>query len=146
MTIKPKLDVMVDLEALGRRAGCKILSIGAVQFNADGLGAQFYTTVLIDEQHGLHEDAETLAWWAKQSPEARAAVFTVDSTKPRLCEALEAFNLFLAQIGHERVRVWGNGSDFDNAILYAAYAVATVEPGWKFWNSRCWITFFMIHY
>lgn len=53
-------DVMVDLETLGTRPGCKILSIGAVEFgvgpdyNEDGLGAEFYVEVQRAHQGNLH--------------------------------------------------------------------------------------------
>jgi len=32
------------------------------------------------------------------------------------------------------------GSDFDNAILYAAYAASGLEQAWEYWNSRCFRT------
>ena len=66
-------DVMVDLETLGRRAGCSILSIGAVAFDAETgtMGPEFYMVVKMAscEKHGLHTDPETVAWWKKQNPD-----------------------------------------------------------------------------
>ncbi len=73
----PMLHVMLDIETLGTRAGCKVLSIGAVIMTPQGPGREFYTTVSRDSQnrYGLVEDRETVEWWARQSPQARAAVF-----------------------------------------------------------------------
>ena len=41
------IHVMCDLETLGRRPGCKLLSIGAVVFGPKGLGAEFYEDCLL---------------------------------------------------------------------------------------------------
>lgn len=133
-------NVMVDLETLGKRAGCSILSIGAVEFSADGLGREFYVVVGIKGQESLAVDSDTLAWWEKQSDEARTVLEEHKASSLSLGNAIDWLNSFLAPIGRGRLKVWGNGSDFDNAILYAAYAAAGKELPWEFWNSRCFRT------
>lgn len=139
-------DVMVDLETVGRRAGCGILSIGAVAFDAETgqLGPEFYVVVKLDscEKHGLHNDPDTLAWWEKQSPEAQKVLKQARAARGNkaLDKALAEFNKYLAQFGPKAVRVWGNGSDFDNAILINCYAATELAAGWEFWNSRCFRT------
>src|SRR3982751_4177087 len=63
-SLKAEMDnVMIDLETLGRRAGCVVLSIGAVGFDGKTLGAEFYTVLNVRNQldHGLHQDDDTLA-------------------------------------------------------------------------------------
>lgn len=69
-------DIMVDIETLGTKPGCVILSIGAVQFNpfSDELGQEFYNNINADdaERKGFFKDARTVDWWSKQSPESRA--------------------------------------------------------------------------
>jgi hypothetical protein len=139
--------VMCDLETLGVRAGCKILSIGAVVFSPEGLGAEFYTEVQRKVQGSLLEDARTLGWWALQSAEARERLFDNQDAKPSLSRSLEQFNTWLREVapvddkGHLDVCVWGNGAAFDNAVLHAAYeAVAIEPPAWEFWNDRCYRT------
>lgn len=139
-------DVMVDLETLGRRAGCSILSIGAVAFDAETgeLGPELYTVVKVAscEAVGLHSDPDTVAWWEKQSPEAQKVLKQARSTRGNktLDKALTNFNEYLAQFDPKVVRVWGNGSDFDNAILINCYAAANLTAGWEFWNNRCFRT------
>lgn len=135
-----KKDVMTDLETLGKGAGCKILSIGAVEFSTDGLGREFYTAVRIDAgQDELHTNADTQAWWDKQSPEARKVFKECAAKKtPELAAALTNFAAWLhAGIPYSAVRVWGNGSDFDNAILNYAYDAKGIPLPWQFWNNRC---------
>ena len=57
--------VSLDLETLGTRPGCAILSIGAIAFNpsTNTLGPMFYEVVnrASCREIGLHEDQGTLA-------------------------------------------------------------------------------------
>ena len=140
-------DVMVDLETVGNKPGCGILSIGAVAFDStsDQLGNEFYLVVngqsCLDA--GLHVDPDTLAWWNKQSPEARV-VLTQSNDEAQstdLRQALIEFGIFVQQFGGKKnVKVWGNGSDFDNAILAVAYNAVELDLPWMFWNNRCYRT------
>src|SRR5690554_2606812 len=118
-------DVMIDLETLGTTPGCSILSIGAVAFDENGLGAEFYCVVSREscQKYGLHEDRETLKWWENQSEEARK-VLTEAEHGNALEPALSMLSTFRGQFDLEEVRIWGNGSDFDNAILASCYAAA----------------------
>jgi len=98
-------DVMVDLETLGRRAGCAILSIGAVAFDAETgkMGPEFYMVVKMAscEKHGLHTDPDTVAWWEKQNPEAQKVLKQARAARGNkdLPKALTEFNTYLAQFG-----------------------------------------------
>lgn len=138
--------VMVDLETKGNKPGCMILSIGAVFFDpATGkLGDQYYKVVGPDGQkeRGLHEDASTMAWWAEQSEEARKVLVEHEACATTLEDGLRSFNKFLesADGGLKQVKVWGNGADFDNAILAVAYMAHQQHTPWAFWNNRCFRT------
>lgn len=138
--------VMIDLETLGRRAGCAILSIGAVAFDAKAkeLGPELYTVVRLDscEKAGLHIDPDTIAWWEKQNPEAQKVLKQARAARGNkvLPKALEELNKYLSQFDLKKVKVWGNGSDFDNAILTACYASIEKPLPWEFWNNRCYRT------
>jgi exodeoxyribonuclease VIII len=140
------LDLMVDLETLGRRPGCIVLSIGAVYFSAEGLGEQYYTVISAKDQKdwGLHEDPDTLEWWEKQSPEARVVLEQArgPDAKP-LANSLLLFDDWLnatTEGNANKVRPWGNGADFDNAILQALYHIKGGAAPWPFWNNRCFRT------
>ena len=138
-------NVMVDLETLGRRAGCVVLSIGAVAFGPQGLGKEMYCVVSTDSctAAGLHIDPDTLKWWEGKEEAARA-VLTLAKEKPEgvldLAPAMQQLTEFLCSFGIKRVKVWGNGSDFDNAILANCYAAAGQDMPWEFWNNRCYRT------
>jgi exodeoxyribonuclease VIII len=138
--------VMVDLETLGNRPGCKILSIGAVAFGPEGLGEEFYVVVDRESQtdFGLHEDASTIEWWDKQTVEAKSVLIEAEDGEP-LSRCLLNFNAYLARFGMSDIKLWGNGSDFDNAILISCYAATKQQAGWKFWNNRCYRTLKSLH-
>lgn len=130
-------NVMLDLETLGTRPGCKIIAIGAVEFNPEGLGAEFYAAVQLTGQDELSMEPGTIAWWLQQSDEARASLFA--SPVP-LDRALNDFGSFLVGLDDDGITLWGNGADFDNAILATAYAAKKLEQPWKFYRNRCYRT------
>lgn len=135
-------DLMTDLETLGTVPGCSILSIGAVFFDHNGLGEEFYMVASRKscKKLKLHEDPGTLKWWEGQSEEARK-VLTAAGAKdaPPLDYVLSKFNEFV-KARCPGVKVWGCGADFDNAILQVAYRAAGMHPAWAFTNNRCYRT------
>ncbi|EIQ01609.1 DNA polymerase III epsilon subunit-like 3'-5' exonuclease [Opitutaceae bacterium TAV1] len=137
-------DVMLDLETWDNRPGGVILSIGAVWFGGGRLGQSFYTR--IDPQSsvaaGLSMGVDTVQWWMNQPEAARLEVL---GPGVPLDVALGAFAVFLGVNGRKDdcnrdVRVWGNGADFDNAMLAEAFRVMRHPIPWAFWNSRCYRT------
>lgn len=129
---------MVDIETLGTRPGDTILSIGAVLFTPeDGITSEFYVTINQESSKaaGLRAQKSTLEWWQKQSAEARAAAFKGELS---LESALKQFAMWLN--ANESTLVYGNGANFDNALLAAAYRAVKMEVPWKFWNDRCYRT------
>lgn len=134
-------DVMVDLETLGTLPGSAILSIGAVAFDEFGVGdEEFYMPITRGscEALGLKTSPETLAWWEKQSEEARRVLNDPDGFM--LEQALHGFDCWLRENFSENVRIWGNGANFDNPLLACAYEAINVKPCYKFYNERCYRT------
>lgn len=139
-------DIMVDLETLGTGPGCAILSIGAVAFDpwTGFIGADFHTLVSTASCRnlGLREEADTMDWWDRQKPEARAILAKAAAADVAVQTALDGLATFIrSHGGAPRVRLWGNGADFDNAILADLYRRTGQRPPWNFWNSRCFRTF-----
>lgn len=143
MTVQTHFDVMVDLETLGKTPGCVILSLGAVQFDlySGNLGAEFYQVVNTESclKAGLTTEESTIEWWGRQSDEARVTVTEAESTETSypLFKVLTDFGGFLHQFNLKTVRVWGNGADFDNAILACGYQAIRQPLPWKFYHNRC---------
>lgn len=128
---------MLDLETLGTKHGSVIIAIGAVVFTDKGLGEEFYLRVdpADCQTHGLKIDAATVFWWMNQNDDARREV-----TKPGepLTVALDKFSEFV--ITSMPYKVWGNGSNFDNALLRAAYEATGMPTPWKFYADACYRT------
>lgn len=138
--------VMIDLETRGVRPGCAILSIGAVFFNPTlgrfDLGPEFYQVVNHQScvAAGLHEDPGTMAFWNRQSEDARRVIYDSEdeTVSQSLSDSLVRFNAYL-KMG-KSVKVWGNGADFDNPILASAYHAVDFKQGWAPYNGRCYRT------
>jgi len=125
---------MLDLETWGTKPGCAIRSIGAVMFDEDGLGREFYINV--DDAScaslGLTKDKSTVDWWAQQSAAAQAAL--VFDPMP-LGEALVSFLAFWKSTNAKYI--WGYGATFDPPILEACLDAVGLDAPWDFWNVRC---------
>ena len=135
--------VSIDTETLGTRAGCAVLSIGAVAFDYTRqlLGPSFYTVISRRscKEAGLFEDRGTLAWWNRQSEQARSILREASSGGETLDDALDSLAAYLRQFGSD-VRVWSCGADFDLPILGHLYAISGRPQPWKYANSRCYRT------
>lgn len=139
MTTRPNLHVSIDLETLSTSPAAVILSIGAIAFCEDtGRTAHFATVVSFDSQDDRQIDASTLEWWQGQSAEARIVLdLAREPDTPTLRQALDLFTDWIGTFGatHD-VHVWGNGSDFDVAILAHAYKSFTPFVPWNFRKAR----------
>jgi len=136
-------NLMLDLETLGTAPGCIILSIGAVFFDKKGLGKEFYQTIDVQSSvdAGLTMSGSTFKWWMGQPGAARQGLFM--NPEPEWVDfVLTSFTNWISENSEVgKLKVWGNGSDFDNAILAKAYQIAlNREQPWKFWNNRCYRT------
>lgn len=129
-------DVMLDLETLATTPNAVIISVGAVYFSKEKLGGTFYAVLDPEDQqaNGRVISPDTMAWWAKQSPEARK-VFDEEPTPT--AKALADFADFL---GNRNVKVWGNGADFDCVLLGSLYEAFGMRKPWSFTNNRCFRT------
>lgn len=135
-------DYMIDLETLDTSPTAAILSIGACRFNEDEIANNgFYRAVTIQSNidEGRTISGDTLAWWMGQGERAKA-VFT-DKTAVPLSQALDELREWIGTpLQQKNARVYGNGSDFDIAILNHAYLSGKQTPPWQHWNVRCFRT------
>lgn len=131
-------DVMVDLETLSSDSDAVVVSIGAVGFSPEGVAVPFYGILDRSEQvtHGRSINPNTVDWWLKQ--DALARVVFEQQAFP-VATILGQFATYLQQFGRE-VRLWGNGSDFDNVILGNLYRAYQMKQPWSHRNNRCFRT------
>ncbi len=131
--------IMLDLESLDNTPTSVITQIGAVSFTKDGIinRLQIYVDPESCQERGLTISASTVLWWLKQSDAARKHFETKgDRLAMALTKCTQFFNAELDKDGS----VWGNGSDFDNAILRNAYKMVGTEEPWKYWQNACYRT------
>lgn len=150
-SLRPRKEIMFDLETLGKRAGCAILSIGAVAFDPyarfDGehqhisLENQFFAKISLAscKERGLFTDPDTEAWWKEQSPEAVAEAF--GGTTP-LKDALYGFRDWLFDVcgknaeGEALCNMWSHGEDFDQPILNHVFDTVLFQKPWPYNAGR----------
>ena len=137
---KTLCDIMVDLETMDNTASSAIVSIGATQCDliTGEFGDSYYRVVDLKGQvdRGLSISTDTLYWWMEQSDGARKSLTIPGKiTLEKMCVQ---FSDWLHNIGSspEKLRLWGNGASFDNAILRHAYTKLDINFPIPFWNDR----------
>ena len=115
-------DIVIDIETLSLKNTAVILSIGAAAITESSEPAGlFYERVSVDSclDKGMTIDADTLAWWLKQSSPFMNIYGGTD-----IVDALCNLFAWMTELGYDcsTVNIWGNGPEFDNAIITnAAY-------------------------
>ena len=124
--------LMLDIETFGTTPGCVVLSIGAVEFDLNGIKGEFHAHIDVDSSTtlGLKVDAHTVMWWLDQSKEAQNALLQAD-TFP-IQDVLDAFS---DTFEWKDLKIWANGASFDFPILEAVYKAAHRNVPWKYYNQ-----------
>ena len=112
---------MLDLETLGTRPGCVILTLGAVKFDPYSLrepGPGIYFRVDVDEQTALGREVQedTLNWWIGQADDIREEALG-ENDRVSLDTLYRDLNRFLVGANN----IWAQGPLFDFAILENLY-------------------------
>lgn len=148
----PFTEFSLDLETLNNKPNSPILSIGCVAFDSKtgivDVDNGFHVYLKLDEQFraGLLPSADTLFWWFEQSDVARHRQTQLGETlRMPVVSALLQFNSWLIErtggFDWDEIKLYGNGSDFDVAILANLMDKFDVKPCWPFWGARCLRTF-----
>lgn len=130
------MHIMVDIETLGKHAGCIILSLGAVAFDPkdpNKAGETFYANIdpFDMQQYGFHTDPDTVEWWKGQSEEAKASLLV--DRKPAVVVLKDFIQWFHSVRGEQ---IWSQGASFDIPIIDCALKIYGLTPPWKYWNVR----------
>ena len=131
----------MDLETLGTKPGCPVISIGAVFFDQSGvhIDSKFYTVLSVKEQlkNGRTIDPDTLKWWMNQEGAARK-VFSEEAVG--VADGLTLYREWCKERAPGIV-VWGKGANFDPPIIENLFDEYKVGVPWSFRNVRCFRTF-----
>ena len=136
---------MIDLESLGTRPDCAILTLGAVKFDPytpNGFGETLYFRIDVDEQLELGREIQqdTLDWWAKQADDVREEALG-EHDRISLESMYHQLNKFLVGVGN----IWCQGPAFDIVILENIYRQKGWPTPWQFWQIRDSRTLFGVH-
>lgn len=125
-------NIMIDIETLGNAKNSVILSIGAVEFNMDGVIGKFYIQVDPEscQRAGLVIDARTVMWWMDKPDVARRSL-----CQPGGANILDALSGLANAFDWKGVDVWANGMDFDLGILEEAYKTLDEPVPWDYWRK-----------
>ena len=136
-------NIVIDLESLDTSESAIVLTLGAVKVDFDKgvIGETLYLVLDITDQLLRYRTASesTQDWWAKQNEAARNAAFGRPDLRIPTTKALEKFTKFIQPYGKvpTDLVVWGNGPDFDNAIMLHLYKTFEVAPPFAHFNNGC---------
>jgi hypothetical protein len=138
-------DIMIDIETLGTRPGCVILTLGAVKFNPfslDAPGPGLYVRPDVDEQiaKGREVQEDTMLWWMQQAEDVREEALGEDA-RITVEEMYRQLNRFL--VGSNNI--WCQGPAFDMVIIENLYRQYGWPTPWQFWQIRDSRTLFGVH-
>lgn len=134
----PNIHVMVDLETIGTRPDAVMLSIAGVVFDCEYGEYEFYEKINIDSclDEGLIIEEDVIKWWSQLPDEVFAEA--TSGTKP-VKQVLQEFSDWMKTLPGIPL-VYGNGADFDNAMLSYYFKRFGIEVPWKYTNNRCFRT------
>ena len=129
------MHAMVDIETMGIKRNCVVLTIGASLFDPLGIGPlyDFYTRVDIDQQisMGRTVDTSTVDWWNKQDKSVFNEAFD-PTDRVGVEHAIQQLSDFLADAD----AVWSQGPTFDMIILEDLYAQISKKVPWRYSKVR----------
>ena len=140
------MDVMLDIETLGTRPECVVVTLGAVKFNPytlDDPGPGIYMRLDADEQLALGGEVqdETMRWWLDQVEDVREEALGDGNDRIKLEEMYRQLNRFLVGVDS----IWCQGPAFDIVILENIYRQMGWPTPWQFWQIRDSRTLFGVH-
>ena len=137
--------VMLDLETLGTRPDCAIMTLGAVKFDPFDPdrepGPGIYLRMDLNEQLvlGRTVDDSTITWWAQQPESVRTEAWD-NTDRVTIAELKSNLNRFLVGVDD----IWSQGPVFDIAILEDLYRSQNWGFPWSFWQIRDSRTLFKV--
>jgi len=139
------MDIMLDLESLGTRPDCAILTLGAIKFDPfrpDAFGDSLYLRIDVDQQLSLGREvqADTLEWWSRQADDVREEALG-EHDRVGLEEMYRQLNKFTVGVNN----IWCQGPAFDIVILENIYRQMGWPTPWQFWQIRDSRTLFGVH-
>jgi len=128
-------DIMADIETLGKKPGCIVLSIGASTFDPydEYESNDFYVNICPYDSMklGFTTDPDTIKWWSKQSKESKEQL---KDNRKSVYDSVKEFHTWFKDVKGEKL--WCQGINFDEPIMNELFVRMDIPIPWKFWNVR----------
>lgn len=141
-------NIMLDLECLDSNTSAAIISIGAVYFDIQKqkLGPELYIELsknAIQEQLNLGRtwSLATNIWWMQQCDVAREVWGNKNEKSENKCclNQIKEFWQLFPEYGRN-IKVWGNGSTYDNICLQNYIRTFKERIPWNYKGDLCYRT------
>lgn len=137
-------DLMIDIETLGTRPDCVILTVGAIKFDPASQiepHTGFYHRLDVDEQlaSGRTVDQDTLDWWNTQPVSVRDEALG-EEDRTNISQFIKELNKQLVGVKS----IWAQGPTFDFVILENLYRQVCAPIPWHYWQIRDSRTLFQV--
>ncbi|EIX3164381.1 3'-5' exoribonuclease [Salmonella enterica] len=137
-------NAMVDIETTGTAHHSAIISAAISVFDllTGKIKAEKYIKFKWKEDCkvcGGKIDPDTVEWWMKKSPEARAELITGDDQLPPDNALLQLFDFIEEHCDEGPVYVWSKSPSFDLSLIKDAAERSGIPAEtipWKCWNER----------
>lgn len=144
------INIMMDIETTGVRPGCRVLSIGPVEFDEKGTIDSLLVHPKLSDQVGV-DDGKTMGWWDTQSAEAKSVFadnhilgesveYVYKRIKTFIDDLVDARKSLSQGLEKVDVCIWGNGATFDNSIVQHMFYAKGLPIPWNTFGDRCYRT------
>lgn len=144
------INIMMDIETTGVRPGCRVLSIGLVEFDEKGTIDSLLVHPKLSDQVGV-DDGKTMGWWDTQSAEAKSVFadnhilgesveYVYKRIKTFIDDLVDARKSLSQGLDKVDVCIWGNGATFDNSIVQHMFYAKGLPIPWNTFGDRCYRT------
>lgn len=144
------INIMMDIETTGVRPGCRVLSIGLVEFDEKGTIDSLLVHPKLSDQVGV-DDGKTMGWWDTQSAEAKSVFadnhilgesveYVYKRIKTFIDDLVDARKSLSQGLEKVDVCIWGNGATFDNSIVQNMFYAKGLPIPWNTFGDRCYRT------
>ena len=118
--MKKRIDIMCDLETLGKKSNTLVFQIAAQAFDikTGGIVSSFNEVLDITKEKDFYVNGETLLWWLDTDKELLAILLksgTIESERQLFSDFAEWINQLKEEF--EEVYFWANGMLFDNRFV-----------------------------
>ena len=114
-----RIDIMVDIETLGKEDKSTVIQIAACAFDIRSgiIYNKFNQSLNISEECNLSIQGDTLMWWLKTNKELLTSILENGNCSTEK-ELVLSFNDWIISLGDKMdIFFWGNGILFDNRII-----------------------------